>query len=59
MITLHFEKNGTFDPVTREVVNQTIMVPNIHLKKASDDFLATNPWSYQYIPGDDMYSVKM
>ena len=59
MITLHFEKNGYFDPVTRDEVDPKIMIPNIHLKKASDDFLTNNPWAYQYIPGDDMFSVKM
>ena len=56
---MHFEKNGTFDPVTRDQVDKNIMVPNLHLKKASDDFLNTNPWAYQYIPGDNMFTVKM
>ena len=56
---MHFEKNGAFDPVTRDIVDKNVMIPNHHLKKASDDFLATNPWAYQYIPGDNMYTVKM
>ena len=59
MIATHFEKNGAFDPVTRDIVDKNVMISNHHLKKASDDFLLTNPWAYQYIPGDNMYTVKM
>ena len=59
MILLHFYKNGNFDPITREEVDPMIMIGNIYLKKAADDFLVNNPWAYQYIPGEDIYSVKM
>lgn len=59
MIDLHFQKNGPFDPITREQVDPKIMITNIYLKKAADDFLVNNPWAYQYIPGEDIYSVKM
>lgn len=46
MIELHFEKNGTFDPVTRDEVDPSIMISNIYLKKAADDFLTKNPWAF-------------
>jgi len=39
MITKHFEKNGAFDPFTRQEVDPKIMISNIFIKKATQDFL--------------------
>ncbi len=38
-IMRHFEKNGNFDPVTREVVDPRILIPNRYIKQATEDYL--------------------
>ena len=59
MILKHFDMSGAFDPITRQEVNRSIMVPNHTLKKASLDFLAKNPWAYQHIINEDYRGVFM
>ena len=40
MIEKHFSYQGGFDPVTRQEVDPSVLIPNHMLKKASQDFLS-------------------
>ena len=40
MIRKHFAMSGAFDPITRQEVDPTVMIPNHMLKKASEAFLS-------------------
>eukprot|EP01066_Platyproteum_vivax_P002538 Platyproteum_vivax@DN13102_c0_g1_i1.p1 len=42
----HFNKNGWFDPVTRQPIKQAEMFPNLAIKEATEEFLARNPWAF-------------
>ena len=59
MITKHFKTNGGFDPITRQEVDITVLIPNLMLKKASQEYLTQNPWAYQHMLNDDYNSILM
>lgn len=58
-IQLHFKQNGNFDPLTREEVDPDILIPNKNIKHAIQEFLAANPWAFEYIPGHTLEHMKM
>lgn len=58
-IIKHFEKNGNFDPMTREEVNPAILIPNKSLKYASQEFLLNNPWAFERVYGETLEQIKM
>ncbi|GAV70766.1 U-box domain-containing protein/TPR_2 domain-containing protein/TPR_11 domain-containing protein [Cephalotus follicularis] len=43
----HLQKVGKFDPVTRESLGQSQLVPNLALKEAVQAFLDTHGWAYR------------
>lgn len=43
----HLNKVGKFDPITRELLNQSQLVPNLALKEAVNAFLRKNGWAYR------------
>jgi STIP1 family protein 1 len=45
VITEHLEKNGDFDPVTRNRLQLSDLRANLALKAATDEFLLRNPWA--------------
>ena len=59
MITKHFQTSGGFDPVTRQEVDSTVLIPNHMLKKASTDFLTQNPWAFEHMINEDYRSISM
>ena len=58
-IERHFQHNGNFDPLTREEVRKSIMIPNKKIKHATEEFLRKNPWGFEHFPGDSIESVHM
>lgn len=43
----HLQKVGEFDPVTREPLNQSQLVPNLAIKEAVRAYLEANGWAYR------------
>ncbi|XP_057451437.1 E3 ubiquitin-protein ligase CHIP [Lotus japonicus] len=43
----HLQKVGRFDPVTREPLDPSQLVPNLAIKEAVQAFLDTHGWAYQ------------
>ena len=58
-IKKHFEKNGNFDPMTREEVNPNILILNKPIKYATQEYLIKNPWAYQRIYGETLEQLSM
>lgn len=58
-ILLHFKTNGNFDPLTREEVKTTDLIINRNIKQAIQEFLAENPWAFEYIPGHTLADMHM
>mmetsp|Transcript_33256 Transcript_33256/g.30198 ORF Transcript_33256/g.30198 Transcript_33256/m.30198 type:complete len:92 (-) Transcript_33256:136-411(-) len=54
----HLNRNGNTDPVTREPINPEAVVPNHNLKQAIDVFLHTNPWAFEFMPGETYKDIK-
>ena len=41
------QKAGKFDPVTREpITSRDALLPNMAIKRATQNFLRKNPWAY-------------
>jgi len=59
MIEKHFQTNGGFDPITRQEVDRSVLIQNHMLKKASEDYLARNPWAYQHVMNEDYRKIMM
>jgi STIP1 homology and U-box containing protein 1 len=59
MITKHFQMSGAFDPITRQEVDPSVLIPNHMLKKASESFLSQNPWAYQHLLNEDYRNIMM
>ena len=55
----HFERNGNFDPVTREEVDPKILIENKHLKHATADFLTKHPWAFERVYGETIEQIHM
>eukprot|EP00347_Sterkiella_histriomuscorum_P006176 403353770 len=55
----HFQKNGAYDPITRQQVDQNILIPNNYIKQAAQHYLERNPWAFQYIPGEKYHHYHM
>ncbi|XP_030935540.1 E3 ubiquitin-protein ligase CHIP isoform X1 [Quercus lobata] len=47
MILDHLEKVGKFDPVTREPLDQSQLIPNLAIKEAVQAFLDEHGWAYK------------
>jgi len=58
-ILRHFQINGNFDPMTREEVDTSIMIPNKSLKYAIQDYLLNNPWAFERVYGEKLEEIKM
>ena len=59
MIEKHFRMVGDFDPVTRQVVDTNVLIPNHMLKKACEHYLAKNPWAYEHVMNEDYKDISM
>ena len=57
-ILKHFEVNGRIDPLTREDVGETC-IENKSIKHATEEFLKSQPWGYEFIPGEKIHSIIM
>ncbi|XP_022931210.1 E3 ubiquitin-protein ligase CHIP-like [Cucurbita maxima] len=42
----HFRKVGNFDPLTRELLDESQLVPNLAIKEAVEAFLDKHGWAY-------------
>ena len=58
-ILRHFRFNGNNDPLTRQEVDPTVLIPNKNIKQAIQDFLGSNPWAFEYIPGQQIADIQM
>lgn len=58
-ITKHFEKNGNFDPMTREEVDPKVLILNKQIKQATQDFLMNNPWAFERVYGETLDQISM
>ncbi|GFZ20080.1 carboxyl terminus of HSC70-interacting protein [Actinidia rufa] len=47
VILNHLEKVGKFDPVTREPLNQSQLIPNLAIKEAVQAYLDKHGWAYK------------
>ncbi|KAA8543556.1 hypothetical protein F0562_021698 [Nyssa sinensis] len=43
----HIQKVGKFDPITREPLNQSQLIPNLAIKEAAQAFLDKHGWAYK------------
>lgn len=43
----HLEKVGKFDPITREPLDQSQLIPNLAIKEAVEAFLDKHGWAYR------------
>ena len=48
-------KNGAVDPVTKYKIDPAKAFPNISVKAATEDFLETHPWAYEYKGDTESY----
>ena len=55
----HFSINGNFDPLNREQVDPKILTVNYNIKHATEEFLRSNPWAFEFTPYDSLESIKM
>ncbi|KAI8089304.1 Stub1 protein [Halteromyces radiatus] len=44
----HFERNGHFDPITRNPCTEKDLIPNLSLRESIEDFLKDNGWAADY-----------
>ena len=58
-IKRHFERNGNFDPITRQEVNPEVLIKNIHIKHATADFLTKNPWAFEHVYAETLHKIHM
>ena len=58
-IIRHFSMNGNFDPITREDVDPSILIPNKSLKYAIQDYLVNNPWAFERVYGETLGNIKI
>ena len=58
-IMRHFERNGNFDPITRQEVDSEILIENKHIKHATADFLTKNPWAFERVYRETIDMVHM
>lgn len=58
-IIQHFKVNGNFDPLTREEVDPNLLIPNRNIKQATQEFLSSNPWAFEYIPGHSLQDMHL
>ncbi|KAA0068084.1 E3 ubiquitin-protein ligase CHIP [Cucumis melo var. makuwa] len=42
----HFNKVGNFDPITRELLDESQLIPNLAIKEAVQSFLDKHGWAY-------------
>jgi STIP1 family protein 1 len=54
----HFGESAS-DPITGKVVNEKKMIDNVGIRKACEEFLARNPWAYQYELGEDYRRINI
>ncbi|XP_035546171.1 E3 ubiquitin-protein ligase CHIP-like isoform X2 [Juglans regia] len=47
VILEHLQKVGKFDPITREPLNQSQLIPNLAIKEAVQAFLDKHGWAYK------------
>ncbi|KAF5953518.1 hypothetical protein HYC85_006374 [Camellia sinensis] len=47
VIVDHLQKVGNFDPVTREPLDQSQLIPNLSIKEAVQAFLDNHGWAYK------------
>lgn len=47
ILLLTFGQVGKFDPITRELLNQSQLIPNLAIKEAVNAFLRKNGWAYR------------
>ncbi|KAJ3140448.1 hypothetical protein HK100_009500 [Physocladia obscura] len=47
-IVSHLQKIGKWDPLTRQPLHESELVPNLALKEVIEDFLAKNGWAFDY-----------
>lgn len=43
----HLQKVGTFDPITREPLSESQLIPNLAIKEAVQAFLVKHGWAYK------------
>ncbi|GMP90262.1 hypothetical protein CsSME_00041471 [Camellia sinensis var. sinensis] len=43
----HLQKVGTFDPITREPLSESQLMPNLAIKEAVQAFLGKHGWAYK------------
>ncbi|KAL7201143.1 hypothetical protein ACSBR1_032951 [Camellia fascicularis] len=43
----HLQKVGTFDPITREPLSESQLIPNLAIKEAVQAFLGKHGWAYK------------
>lgn len=55
----HFQINGNFDPLNREQVDTKILLTNYNIKHATEEFLRSNPWAFEFTPYDSLENIKM
>merc|ERR1711990_247554 len=58
-ILRHFNRNGNFDPITRQEVDPSILIENKHIKHATADFLAHNPWAFERVFHETINQIHM
>lgn len=44
----HLQRVGHFDPITRQELNASQLIPNLAIKEVIDDFLEKNGWAEDY-----------
>ncbi|KAJ3352587.1 STIP1 y and U box-containing protein 1 [Entophlyctis luteolus] len=47
-IVSHLQKIGKWDPLTRQTLHESELVPNLALKEVIEHFLSENPWAFDY-----------
>ena len=58
-IIKHFDRNGNFDPITREKVDTSVLIENKHIKHATADYLVKNPWAFERVYGETIEQISM
>ena len=46
-------------PVTMQKVDESIIIPNKAIKRATEIFLDENPWAFEFDPRLDFMSIKL
>ena len=58
-IQKHFKTNGNFDPLNREKVDPNNLITNYSIKHATEEFLRSNPWAFEFTPYDKLENINM